>query len=51
MSETPPLAQLDPAGIDHTTERPGLSDLAWLALVTLFIAAVLAVWGWWLAPR
>ena len=37
----------DPAGI----ERPGLSDLAWLALVTLFIVAVLAIWGWWLAPR
>ena len=33
------------------TERPGLSDLAWLPLVTLFIVAVLAVWGWWLAPR
>lgn len=31
--------------------RPGLADYAWLPLVALFIAAVLAVWGWWLPPR
>ena len=46
MSEAPASIDAHPA-----VERPGLGDLAWLALVTLFIVAVLAVWGWWLAPR